>query len=256
MVLAVSAAASISTTAADGSTLPGVLISVSGITPAAAARNMRYWRQLATGEWIELEVIPVSAGATTETVQDWTCPTGVLDPSSPSTPYAYGVSVRTISTGIFTFASGVLSTPTCDRPGDLPWLIHPTEPERSLPVTLESDTGRTRDPAGGLSYPYGAASPIASVPGVRRLRSGRLVLNVPRTLRLELAVLLGDGRPLYLAQECGQAATDDGLLFLEDPSDDVIAGTVLRVESAYQQVYPGRISPPSFTAGSASEWWQ
>lgn len=255
MVLAVSAAPSASVVAADGSTLPGVRVSVTGITPTSGNRLLRYWRQLVTGEWLETPVTDTTEGTTTASGVDWTCPGTPLDPSTPATPYVYGVSVRTISTGQFTFASGTLSA-LPDRPGVGPWLIHPSTPHLSLPVTLEADTGRARAALGSVLQPYGVRSPIVTASGARALRAGTLTLNVPRSLRSDLAGLLDDGRTLYLAQTCADAATDDGLLYLEDPSDDVIASTVVRVTARYQQVYPGRLSPPSVLSSSdPSQWW-
>lgn len=258
MVLAVSAAPSASVTAADGSTLPGVLISATGITPGLSNRIVRWWRQQLDGTWLEIPAVDDGTlTSTTQAAVDWTCPDGVLDPDTPATPYSYGISVRTQSTGIFTFASGVLSSPGhLARPGGTPWLVHPTSPELSLPVVLESDTGRTRPLDLDPLQPYGARSPVVIGSGVRPLREGRIVFNVPRTYREQLAALIGDGAALYLAQGCGQASTDDGYLFLRDPTDDVIASASLRVESAYQQVYPGRVSPPSNRTGSGGDWWE
>lgn len=255
--LTVTASPSLTTTAADGSLLTGVRISASGITPDQDHRILRWWRQNRSGEWLQVAGIIDGQTATTEGYQDWTCPSGPLDPDNPSTPYSYGVSVRNTTTGAFTFASGVLTTPGhLARPGDLPWLIHPLSPERSLPVTLESDTERRRAALGAVLQPYGVRSPVVTTTGARALRAGSLNLNVPRDLRFPLWELLNDGRPLYLAQLCGDQETDDGLMYLENPSDDVVLRSVCRVASTYQLVYPGRVSPPSILAGSDLEWWQ
>jgi hypothetical protein len=97
---------------------------------------------------------------------------------------------------------------------------------------------------------------VVTTTGQRALRTGQLALNVPRDFRYLLWELLNDGRPLYLAQACGDQETDDGFLALTDVSDDVVVRDVCRVSSPYQQVYPLRLSPPSVLASTTpGDWW-
>lgn len=256
MAVVLTAAVTESVTAADGSTLPGVRLSATGLNSGASTRRVRWWRQLLGGDWVEVIGTNPSAGTTTAAITDWICPTAVLDPSTPATPYRYAISQYIEVDDLFAVTYDDLGSPGyCNRPGSLPWLVHPTDPALSLPVTLEADTGRERRNLGATHDVYGRRAPVVTTSGARLLRAGTLTLNVPRAFRSDLAALLDDGSPLYLAQACNAADTDDGYLAIESVSDDVIVQDVLRVECAYQQTYPGRLSPPSYLAGSAYEWW-
>ena len=255
MVLAITADDTESTTAGDGSTIPGVLMTATGLT--SAARLLRWWRQNLDGSWQQVPTAIASQTATTETAVDWTCPTAPLDPDNPATPYTYGVSFYLTGPRTFTFASAVMASPgrAATRPGPGAWLLHPWLPERSLPFTIESDLSRRRAALASVQQPYGRQAPIVTVSGYRALRTGTLTLNLPRSLRPQLSVLVDDGDPLFLAQPCGAADTDDGWLYLSSVSDDVIASETLRVVCDYQRVWPLRTSPPSVLSGNAQDWY-
>lgn len=242
--------------------IPGFELTVTGLS--SSARRTRVFRDYGDGAeasaWAQSEeitqycpLIPVTS--TTAYAIDFLAPATDRDPDDPSQGWVYNVSQYIESTDVFASVSAESTDPGGLDRGSTPWLLHPTIPALSCPVTLESDLGRRHTLIGGDHPVAGRPNPLWTTDAVRLMRAGSLTVNIAREYRGNLIDLFRDGSPIQLRQPCRTAITDDAWMLVRDVTEEVIVGEVCRFVIDYQQSTPGRLSPPSLLDGTGAEWW-